>query len=32
MTYAIVAYALTAVLWIVYLFWLARRAARARHE
>jgi len=32
MTYALVAYAVTAVLWIAYLLWLARRVARARHE
>jgi len=32
MTYAIIAYAATAVLWIVYLLWLSRRVARARDE
>ena len=32
MTYAIVAYVVTAVLWIGYLLWLRRRVARARDE
>src|SRR6185503_11629261 len=32
MTYALVAYAATAILWIAYLLWLSRRVARARGE
>ena len=32
MTYAIVAYVVTAVLWFGYLLWLRRRVARARDE
>ena len=32
MTYAIVAYVATAILWIAYLLWLSRRVARARDE
>lgn len=32
MTYAIVAYVVTVVLWVAYLLWLARRTARARDE
>jgi hypothetical protein len=32
MTYAIVAYVATAILWIAYLLWLGRRVARARDE
>jgi len=32
MTYAIIAYVVTAVLWIGYLLWLRGRVARARDE
>ena len=32
MSYAIAAYAATAVLWIGYFLWLSRRIARAREE
>jgi hypothetical protein len=32
MTYALVAYAATAILWLAYLLWLSRRVARARGE
>jgi len=32
MTYAIVAYVFTAVVWIAYLLWLKGRVARARGE
>lgn len=32
MTYAIIAYVLTAIVWVAYLFWLKGRVARARGE
>ena len=32
MTYAVVAYVATAVIWIVYFLWLGRRIRRARED